>query len=80
MLAISLPTTATVVWVDGQKIESDLSATRVYTTPDLEAGHDYRYLVKAQWVHRGENVSQQRYVRVEPGKTSVVDFTSKRNE
>ena len=47
VVVIKLPTTAAVVWIDGNKIESGLNATRVYTTPELEPGHDYRYLVKA---------------------------------
>jgi len=71
---INLPTTAALVWIDGQKLESGLSATRLYTTPNLEPGQDYAYTVKAQWVRRGENVSQEKSVRVEAGKTSVVDF------
>lgn len=75
VVAINLPTTAAVVWIDGHKLESGLAVTRVYTTPDLEPGHTYQYMVKAQWVQRGDNVSQERTVSVEPGKTTVVDFT-----
>jgi uncharacterized protein (TIGR03000 family) len=75
VVAINLPTTAAVVWIDGHKLESGLSATRVYTTPELEPGHAYHYTVKAQWVRRGDNVSEERRVRVEAGKTSVVDLT-----
>jgi uncharacterized protein (TIGR03000 family) len=76
VVAIKLPTTAAVVWIDGHKIDSGLSATRVYTTPDLEPGHDYGYTVKAQWVRRGSNVTQERQVSVAAGKTTVVDFTA----
>jgi uncharacterized protein (TIGR03000 family) len=75
VVAIKLPTTAAVVWIDGNKIDSGLNATRVYTTPDLEPGHNYSYTVKAQWVQRGDNVSQERTVTVAAGKTTVVDFT-----
>ena len=75
VVAINLPTTAAVVWIDGQKLESGLNATRVYTTPELEPGHKYQYVVKAEWVQRGQNVSEERSVSVEPGKTTVVDFT-----
>jgi uncharacterized protein (TIGR03000 family) len=77
VVAINLPTTAAVVWVDGQKLESGLSATRVYTTGILETGHDYQYTIKAQWVVRGDNVSEERAVQVAAGKVSVVDFTKK---
>jgi uncharacterized protein (TIGR03000 family) len=75
VVAIKLPTTAAVVWIDGAKIDSGLSATRIYTTPDLEPGHNYSYTVKAEWVQRGDNVSQERNVTVAAGKTTVVDFT-----
>jgi len=74
VVVINLPTTAAVVWIDGQKLESGLSATRVYTTPQLEPGSEYTYTVKAQWVRLGSNVSQEKTVQVEAGKTSVVDF------
>jgi uncharacterized protein (TIGR03000 family) len=77
VVAIKLPTTAAVVWIDGNEIDSGLSATRVYTTPDLEPGHDYSYTVKAQWVRLGDNVTQERHVSVAAGKTTVVDFTKK---
>jgi uncharacterized protein (TIGR03000 family) len=80
VVAINLPTTAAVVWIDGQKLESGLNATRVYTTPELEPGHKYQYMVKAEWVQRGQNVSEERGVSVEPGKTTVVDFTMEKKE
>jgi uncharacterized protein (TIGR03000 family) len=80
VVAINLPTTAAVVWIDGQKLESGLNATRVYTTPELEPGYHYQYMVKAQWVQRGNNVSEERSVSVEPGKTTVVDFTMEKKE
>jgi uncharacterized protein (TIGR03000 family) len=74
ILAVNLPTTAAVVWIDGNKMSSGLSATRVYTSPELEPGHDYYYKVKAQWVRRGDNVTQTRTVKVAAGTTTVVDF------
>jgi uncharacterized protein (TIGR03000 family) len=75
VICVVLPTTAAVVWVDGEKKESGLSSTRVFTTPDLEPGHNYYYTIKAQWVQVGENVSQERLAVVSAGKTTVVDFT-----
>ncbi|MCI0639501.1 MAG: TIGR03000 domain-containing protein [Gemmataceae bacterium] len=77
VVSVILPTTAAVVWVDGEKKDSGLSAIRVYTTPDLEPGHTYQYRIKAQWVQRGENVNEERTVAVKPGSTTVVDFTKK---
>lgn len=78
VVCVVLPTTAAVVWFDGEKKESGLSSTRVFTTPELGPGHKYHYTVKAQWVQRGENVSQERIVTVAPGKTTVVDFTKEK--
>ena len=75
VVAVVLPTTAAVVWFDGERKESGLNSTRVFTTPPLDPGHKYHYTVKAEWVRLGENVSQSRVVTVSAGKTTVVDFT-----
>lgn len=72
---IYLPTSAAVVWVDGYKLDSGLSTSRVYTTPDLDPGQPNRYTVKAQWVHRGENVTAEKVVTVTAGAMATVDFT-----
>jgi len=70
------------VWFDGVKTSS-IGTTRFYVTPDLEHEKSLRYTVKAQFRRGGETVTEERTVRVSPGKTAVVDFrqaTARRDE
>ncbi len=75
VVCVVLPTTAANVWFDGHKTSTELSATRVFNTPELTPGKSYYYSVKAEWVQRGRNVSEERSVSVTANQTTVVDFT-----
>jgi uncharacterized protein (TIGR03000 family) len=58
---------------DGVKTSS-IGTTRYYVTPDLPNDKPLSYKVTANFRRDGEVVSEERKVRVSPGKTSVVDF------
>jgi uncharacterized protein (TIGR03000 family) len=58
---------------DGVKTSS-IGTTRYYVTPSLPGDKSLRYVVTARFRRGGETVSEERTVRVSPGKTTVVDF------
>ena len=62
------------VWMEGQKMPSNGSATRVYASPALEPGKNYTYSVTATWFQNGKIVKQERSVPISAGATQVVDF------
>jgi uncharacterized protein (TIGR03000 family) len=47
---------------------------RVFQSPPLEVGTDYRYSVKAGWLEGGQMVEQTRDVPVQAGRQVTVDF------
>jgi uncharacterized protein (TIGR03000 family) len=62
------------VWFDGVKTSS-IGTTRYYVTPDLPGEKPLRYTIATRFRRGDETVSEERTVRVSPGKTAVVDFT-----
>src|SRR5262245_43772995 len=62
------------VWMEGRQMPSNGSTTRVYASPSLEPGKNYRYSVTAAWFQNGKMVKEERSVPVTAGATQVVDF------
>lgn len=62
------------VWMEGRKMPSNGSTTRVYASPSLEPGKSYTYSVTAAWFRNGKIVKEERSVPVTAGATQVVDF------
>jgi uncharacterized protein (TIGR03000 family) len=62
------------VTFDGVKTSS-IGTTRYYVTPQLPGDKSLSYDVTATFRRDGETVTEERNVKVSPGKTSVVDFT-----
>jgi uncharacterized protein (TIGR03000 family) len=58
---------------DGVK-SSSIGTTRYYVTPDLEKEKNWQYVVKATFQKGGQTVTEERTVKVSPGKTVQVDF------
>jgi uncharacterized protein (TIGR03000 family) len=58
---------------DGVK-SSSIGTTRYYVTPDLERQKTWQYVVTARFQKGGQTVSEERTVKVSPGKTVQVDF------
>ncbi len=58
---------------DGVKTSS-IGTTRYYVTPDLEQQKALSYKVTARFARGGQTVTEERTVRVSPGKTAEVDF------
>jgi uncharacterized protein (TIGR03000 family) len=53
---------------------SSIGTTRYYVTPSLPGDRPLTYVVTANFNRDGQAVSEERTVKVSPGKTSVVDF------
>jgi uncharacterized protein (TIGR03000 family) len=74
VIQILLPSTANDIWVDGTKMTTRLSASRVFISPPLEPGHNYTYTVRADWPGTEGMVSQERPVILGANRTVTVDF------
>jgi uncharacterized protein (TIGR03000 family) len=47
---------------------------RVFTTPPLDPNKTYSYTVRATWTENGREINRSKDVRVQPGRTAMVDF------
>jgi uncharacterized protein (TIGR03000 family) len=74
-ITIVLPSTANDIWVEGEKMPSRLTATRIFISPPLEPGHDYSYRIKASWVNLDQIITRERQVMVRANQSTTVDFT-----
>jgi uncharacterized protein (TIGR03000 family) len=74
VIKILLPSTENDIWVDGDKMPTRITDSRVFISPSLTPGHEYRYTIRASWVDRGMIVAQERPVIVRANQTSTVDF------
>jgi len=63
------------IWFDGTKT-STVGTERYYVTPDLQ-DKPRQYAVTASWRRGGQTETEERTITVRPGKTTVVDFTSR---
>jgi uncharacterized protein (TIGR03000 family) len=50
------------------------SAERIFSTPALESGVDYKYTMKVEYARDGKAVSESRLVNVRARETSLVEF------
>jgi uncharacterized protein (TIGR03000 family) len=71
-LAIDLPTDAK-LYVDDHAMKS-ASAHRVFTTPTLDSGKTYYYILRAEVVRDGKTVSQDRRVILRAGDRITASF------
>jgi uncharacterized protein (TIGR03000 family) len=72
-LIVELPPDAK-LFIDDQPMKT-LSGTRTFSTPALEQGQSYYYMVKAEVVRDGKPVSMTRRVIVRAGETARANFT-----
>jgi uncharacterized protein (TIGR03000 family) len=61
------------ITVDGQDTPRN-AAEETFTTPALEPGRVYQYLIKAEAVRDGRTVSMSRRIEVQAGRQSEADF------
>jgi uncharacterized protein (TIGR03000 family) len=71
-LEVHLPDTAE-LWIDG--VKSNQSGTmRAFVTPELQAGKQYAYELRATWSDQGRQVTETRRVSFRAGDKVDVDF------
>ncbi len=71
-ILVSLPAAAKLI-VDGVPTNS-ASTQRTFVSPNLEAGSDYFYTLRAEFVRDGQTVVQTQRVTVRAGETTQANF------
>jgi uncharacterized protein (TIGR03000 family) len=64
------------VWFD-QTATKQTGAVREFVTPELAAGREFTYSVRAKWQDGGKTKEQTRLVHVKRGSVVMVDFTNR---
>jgi uncharacterized protein (TIGR03000 family) len=62
------------ITVDGQETTRN-AAEETFTTPALEPGRTYQYVIKAEAVRDGRTLTQTKRVAVQAGRQSEADFS-----
>ena len=74
ILSVKVPQPAAEVFVDGVKT-AQTGTDRVFESPPLEAGKQFKYEVTAKWIERGVPREVKKAVVGTPGEVVRVDFT-----
>lgn len=74
VIKIVLPSTANDIWVDGVRMPTRETSSRVFISPPLEPGHNYTYVVRAAWATGQGMLGGERSVVVGANRTAIVDF------
>ncbi len=74
ILSVKVPQFSAQVFVDGVKT-NQIGTDRVFDSPPLEAGKEFRYEITAKWIERGVMRESKRIVTGTPGEVVRVDFT-----
>jgi len=75
VLSVKVPQPAAEVFVDGVKT-TQTGTDRVFESPPLAAGKQFKYEVTARWVEGGATREAKRAVVGTPGEVVRVDFTT----
>jgi uncharacterized protein (TIGR03000 family) len=75
---VIVPDTQARVWFDGN-LTQQTGTDRLFHTPPLQ-GANNTYRVRATWMQSGREMTQERVVNVEPGRTATVDFNQQASE
>jgi len=75
VILVRVPEANAKVLFDGQAT-SQTGTERIFFPPKLESGSTYHYTVTASFDRNGNQVQEQRDVKVVPGQPSFVDFTT----
>ncbi len=72
-IRVVLPSPDANVWFDHAPTRQK-GTDRLFVSPLLHEGKTYTYTIKASWVENGREVTDERQVRVRPGRETVVNF------
>jgi uncharacterized protein (TIGR03000 family) len=73
MIRIMVPDPGARVWIDDLKMSST-GPSRVIGFPDEQPGKAYVHKLVVTWMRDGQQVKEEREVKITGGKTTVVDF------
>lgn len=73
-LTVEVPAEAK-LFVDGFETKASGTTVRSFTTPELEAGQDYYYILKIETVRDGKTVAETQQVTVRAGQETRASFT-----
>lgn len=74
ILSVKVPQPAAEVFVDGVRT-SQTGTDRVFESPPLSEGQEFKYVVTVRWLERGATHEAKRTVTGTPGEVVRVDFT-----
>jgi uncharacterized protein (TIGR03000 family) len=74
VLSVKVPQFSAQVFVDGVKT-NQIGTDRVFDSPPLAPGREFRYEVMVRWIERGAMREEKRIVTGTPGEVVRVDFT-----
>lgn len=72
-LRILVPEPDTRVWIDNNQTQQQ-GYDRIFESPHLAPGHQYKYHVKATWMENGKEVTKVKDVDVTAGQMTTVRF------
>jgi uncharacterized protein (TIGR03000 family) len=75
VLSVKVPQPAAEVFVDGVKT-FQAGTDRIFESPPLEAGKDYRYEVTTRWTEGGAIFERRKVVTGKPGEVVRIDLTA----
>jgi uncharacterized protein (TIGR03000 family) len=75
LLHVSLPDPNAQVWIDDHATQQR-GRERDYLSPSLDPNRSYSYTVRARWTENGQEVTREKTVTFQPGRTVTVNFTT----
>jgi uncharacterized protein (TIGR03000 family) len=73
MIKVEVPDPNARVYFDDAPTRQ-MGTERVFTSPPLDANKSYTYTVRATWMENGREVNRSKDVKVQAGRTAMVDF------
>jgi uncharacterized protein (TIGR03000 family) len=77
LIRVSVPAEDAVVSFQGVRSRMQ-GRDRLFASPVLAAGREYRYLVRCEWTAGDRRVSREQRVLVRPGEETTVEFVATR--
>ncbi|HUE71252.1 MAG TPA: TIGR03000 domain-containing protein [Pirellulaceae bacterium] len=77
LIRVSVPAEDAVVSFQGVRSRQQ-GKDRLFASPVLSGGREYRYLVRCDWTEEGRRVSREQRVLVRPGEETAVEFVAAR--
>jgi uncharacterized protein (TIGR03000 family) len=77
LIRVSVPAADAVVSFQGVRSRQQ-GKDRLFASPELATGREYRYLVRCEWMEDDRRISREQRVLVRPGEETAVEFVAAR--